>query len=565
MRVFAVSCKSLMGIGSSGRVEEGGRSFVSVSRIAARPPEAPHSSRRSTNSSEIHLQNVQFLTWVLASVAVALLCSAVFKLETAHAAEVEIVGTVEVTQADDFENDRSQIIYWLIEERSGNPFRLRPSQFQKGQLITGTVIRAKGRVEGDEFVISADGGPTESGVEVLQSAPAPSGERNLAVIIVDFQDGAVACSTEEIAASVFPQPNVSNENVSDFYIESSYGELGFRSDSDGDGAQDVFGPYKVNAWSTDGCDYYAWAYEAEDLAIADGVDLSLYKHLLFVLPSSNGCSGWGVANVGCGTQCRAWIWQCGVQDLYAHEIGHNLGFRHSSTDTNNDGTVDSEFGDYSDIMGYSGVGWRHPNAPHKDQQGWFDSYPDRVVTLFSDATLTLAPLELYPWETTLPQVIKLYKPDTDEYYYLSYRTQLGYSSAIQTAYTEALNVHRYKGSGSLRTNFITALHDGEQFEDGITGFTVTQLSHNPDPVAGYAEVRVSFANELSPAYVNFSNAGIEDGTSPPTGFDTLLEGVYSVSEGGTVIISGGSSPETIFISKAMTLLAGDGTVIMGSP
>jgi len=169
-----------------------------------------------------------------------------------------------------------------------------------------------------------------------------------------------------------------------------------------------------------------------------------------------------------------------------------LGFRHSSTDTNNDGIVDSEYGDYSDIMGYSGVGWRHPNAPHKDQQGWFNSYPDRIVTLNSSATLTLAPLELYPWETTLPQVIKLFKPDTNEYYYLSYRTKLGYSSTLRAGYAEALTIHRYRGSGSVRTNFIKTLQDGGQFQDDVTGFTVTQLAHDPDPLTGSVDVAITF-------------------------------------------------------------------------
>ena len=45
----------------------------------------------------------------------------------------------------------------------------------------------------------------------------------------------------------------------------------------------------------------------------------------------------------------------------------------------------------------------------------------------------------------------------------------------------------------------------------------------------------------------------------------LLEGASYVSNGGTIIISGGSSSETIFIPAAMTLQSGGGTVTIGSP
>ena len=69
----------------------------------------------------------------------------------------------------------------------------------------------------------------------------------------------------------------------------------------------------------------------------------------------------------------------------------------------------------------------------------------------------------------------------------------------------------------------------------------------------------------SPGSVTFSTSGAEDGTTPATGFNMLLEGASYVSNGGTIIISGGSSSETIFIPAAMTLQSGGGTVTIGSP
>lgn len=418
-------------------------------------------------------------------VAICLLVSA-----AVGAQDTEVVGVVEVVQTDGFETSESELHYWIIDRSSGKAYKTRFNGNSDKRPDTGAVIRAKGKFDGEEFVVSTSAQTGEPTYQLLEAAPAPSTAHSIAVIIVDFQDALVTCSAENIAQSMFPRTG--NSNVSEYYIESSNGEFGFLSDADTDGFLDVFGPYRISASINDACDYYSWGYEAEDLATADGVDLSTFKHLLFVIPSSTKCTWAGVANVGCGTQCRSWVARCSMNDLYAHELGHNLGMRHASSDTNNDGSVDSEYGDNSDVMGYSNVGWRHPNAPHKEQMGWFSAYPNRIQTITTSGTYTIDPLDLYPWEVDSPQILKIYKPDSSEYYYLSYRLKVGYSSTLRAAYAEKVNVHRYKGSGSTATKFISALLDGGQFRDTVLGLTVTQLNHNIDPANGYATVSVSF-------------------------------------------------------------------------
>ena len=77
------------------------------------------------------------------------------------------------------------------------------------------------------------------------------------------------------------------------------------------------------------------------------------------------------------------------------------------------------------------------------------------------------------------------------------------------------------------------------------------------------ELTVGPVGVASPVYVNFANAGTEDGTAPETGFNTLLEGATFVSDSGIVSISSGSSSETIYIEKAVTIEATGGTVTIG--
>ncbi len=73
---------------------------------------------------------------------------------------------------------------------------------------------------------------------------------------------------------------------------------------------------------------------AEDAAQAAGVDLSLYRHRVLVLPRHNDlpdCSWAGVANVGCSSFCRAWIAEGESPMVFAHELGHNLNLAHAGT------------------------------------------------------------------------------------------------------------------------------------------------------------------------------------------------------------------------------------------
>ena len=128
----------------------------------------------------------------------------------------------------------------------------------------------------------------------------------------------------------------------------------------------------------------------------------------------------------------------------------------------------------------------------------------------------------------------------------------------------------------LRDNFTTLDGDtsnGLSFTEAlvqIPGLTPTEfnlLDTNDDGELSMTELLNATigTGSASPVYVNFSNNGAEDGTTPATGFNMLLEGASYVSNGGTIIISGGSSSETIFIPAAMTLQSGGGAVTIGSP
>ena len=123
-----------------------------------------------------------------------------------------------------------------------------------------------------------------------------------------------------------------------------------------------------------------------------------YSHRSYVLPLSiSSCRFGGLGYVGCKqSKCKTWIRQNTPLTL-AHERGHNLGIWHSSTDTNDDGNQDSEYGDNSCIMG-NAKNWRGLNAPHRLALNWIEDANVKTLdgTCESSGIFNLAALSRVP-------------------------------------------------------------------------------------------------------------------------------------------------------------------------
>lgn len=300
-----------------------------------------------------------------------------------------------------------------------------------------------------------------------------AGDRAAVAIVVEFADAAVSCSDNQIGGLMW----TGAQSVDGLYRETSYGALGFPYDVDGDGAADVV---RVDVSHTTGetCDASAWAASADAAAQAEGVDLADYRHRIYVLPGNTSCSWAGLGSLGCGSVCRAWVATCGLPDVYAHELGHNLGMHHASTDDDNDGAYDCEYCDRSDFMGIGGVGWRQVNGAHKEQMGWLP--PEAIADLTGQAaqTVTVSALTADPAFASFPQSVQVAIPGSSDRYVVTYRRRAGYDANLHGSWANKLNVHRWSGSG--RTLFVAALADGQALSDPASGLTLTALTHDDD-------------------------------------------------------------------------------------
>ena len=448
-----------------------------------------------------------------------------------------VTGVLTILYADDFIAARSELIHMIRDERSGQTFRLR-FETPPAHLRSGMRATARGRLrESELYVAAADGsGVTITSFDAAPQSATVSGDQKTLVIVANFLDRSVGCSVDAIGATMFT--DVSGRSVDALYREASGGCVSFS------GA--VVGPYTINAFSTDACNISAWAAAADHQASVAGIDLDAYSRKVYVMPG-NMCPGAGFGTVG-GTTSSAWVFDCSLKGIYAHELGHNLGMDHASTAT-------QEYGDTTDPMAFSSTQLRGLNAPHRQQLGWLPA-----TTIDRSGEYELAALALDPNVTTAPQILTIRKPDTNEYYYLSYRMAAGFDSYIDSSYYERVSVHRYKGDGGAsRTYLLAGLSDAASFSDTVNGVTITQVSHG----ASGATVRVDFADPCrrSPAVLTLSPAAQSSAAGESAAYAVSVTNSDSPDCAASIFELGAATPSgwSAAVSPASVTLAPGGT------
>jgi hypothetical protein len=388
---------------------------------------------------------------------------------------VQMTGTVTEVVLDDFANHTSRVEYQFEDAQSHRNATLRFDGAPPEGLRTGTRLSVSGVADGaGSILLSAD----SASVQTTQSTPLSmqtatpqstaaatvvSGVQNTIVIIANFTNATVTSTPSQIQNIMFSDPT--GHSIDALFRETSFGNVGFSGQ--------VVGPFVINYSTASACDTASWANAADAAATASGVNISSYPRRLYVMPTTemSVCGMQGAGQVG-GSPSRAWVFDYTVNDVYAHELGHNLNMAHASTPT-------SVYGDVSDDMAASGYPLRHFNAPHMEQMGWMPAGNIRTIT--SSGTYTVAALELSPTQAPAPQILKVLKPDTGDYYYLSYRAPQGFDSGLLTGYFNRVHVHKYAGNyAAYDTYRLALLDDANVFSDTTNGITITQVSHASD-------------------------------------------------------------------------------------
>src|SRR5262245_37487546 len=162
-----------------------------------------------------------------------------------------------------------------------------------------------------------------------------SGDKKAIVILCSFSNAAIEGTVPEIQGRLFTNA----VSVNTLYQEYSYGNMSWSGDVTAVTISADGSVYNPNLW----CD------QADAAAVAQGYVMSNYNVHVYAYPTSVSQGNYAFATTASVGQ-RVVTFH--VHDLFAygHEMGHSLGMAHASSDLDNNGTLDEEYGDRTDLM-----------------------------------------------------------------------------------------------------------------------------------------------------------------------------------------------------------------------
>lgn len=354
----------------------------------------------------------------------------------AQSQRVQLEGQLEILYQDF--KDRSSVSYSL-KRSDGTRVPLQFVSHPPTHLLTGAHVRAEGQLSGGSLVLYSSTSLTSTTTSSTTatsttSIPVPNtfGPQPTLVILVNFQDDVVEPYT------VADAQNMYFVTANNFFMENSYQQATIT------GA--VVGWYTVPD-SVTTCNMSQIATDAQNAAVAAGVNLANYTRYVYAFPQNNACGFAGSSYVG-GNPSQSWIDGSSLDiHIIDHELGHAFGLWHShSLDCGTTATICSsgtvvEYGDDLDTMGVPQTASADYNAYQKERLGWLNyGASPSIQTVQASGTYTINPYELGSSGPNALKILKSTDPTTGAktWYYLEARQAIGFDAFLSnpTYYTQ---------------------------------------------------------------------------------------------------------------------------------
>jgi len=314
--------------------------------------------------------------------------------------------------------------------------------------------------------------------------PEPLTSVNIGVILFYFQNSTNPEFPEEIIQEIMFD---GHNSVKTYYEEVSFQQLSLTGT--------VFNwveiPFDMpNSGNVEDCNKLEWAEAAKQTLQNMEVNLDDYTNFYYISSDTVSGCGHGVSFADAGYSNG---FSNVSQYIFTHELGHAFGLNHANFLDCGSKSIDvysqcSE-SEYSDPYGVMGTEYTHLNGINKMILGWIPYSSVQEITTTGSYVLS----SVSSSETGAPQILKVPKPDTREYYILEYHHSVGYDASLRQELLDGTSIRIWNNSKGRSTRLLDpilasghsstsrpVIYDDEIFIDEINQIQIKQVSHTVD-------------------------------------------------------------------------------------